>query len=264
MAERRIRSNGRPIYGRPMVRRPKARRSYAIHLGLVPRRILMLVAAILLVGFGLGQIFGIHTITSVGSTGSVVAESRVITDSSWSLGNTLTFSNSSFSIKLLAADATIKTVKTTRVWPSTLRVTVTQKQPTLGWTTGGDGYLLDADGTVIGSLSAASKLPVVDDDSNLPVKTGDVAVSPRFVNFVTGLADQIPNTGLTPSKYEIKDTTFDLYVTTNHGYQLIFDTSRAVGDEVGDLKAVQANLKQTGKTPTQYIDLRIAGRAYYK
>jgi hypothetical protein len=72
-------------------------------------------------------------------------------------------------------------------------------------------------------------------------------------------ADGVKVTGLT-----IKDTTLDLTVATNKGYSLIFDTSRSVAGEISDLKAVQALLVSQNKAPSQYIDLRIVGRAYYK
>ena len=266
MAEpRRIRTAGRPTYGRPVPARTRARRIPSFHLGLVPRRLIILVVVGFVALFGLWQLFKIHTVTIVPSSAQAsLAHSaqQVVTSSVW-LDNSLTFSPASFQSKFIAANPGIKTVQVTRTSPQSLRVAVVMKQPSLGWLSGSDGYILDADGTVIGSLPVGKQV-VVEDDSNLPVATGQAVASARFVSFVMAVADQIPNTGLKPTKYEIKDTTLDLYVTTSTGYQLIFDTSRAVGDEVGDLKLVLANLKQTGKTPTQYIDLRIPGRAYYK
>ncbi|MBW4061870.1 FtsQ-type POTRA domain-containing protein [Candidatus Saccharibacteria bacterium] len=244
--------------------RPRGRTRPSFKLGLIPRRLLLLAIALVVVILGLRQVFSIRTITVVPANPTTAAEAKQILGASWSLGNALTFNGSSFSSKLTAMDATIKSVSTTRLLPSGLRVVVTFKQPSLGWLSGNEGHLLDVDGTAIGVLPAGNKLPVVTDDSNLPVTAGQAVVAPRFVSFVTGVSKQLPNTGLTATKYEIKDTTFDLYVTTNKGYQLILDTSRPVGDEMGDLTAVLNNLKQTGKTPAQYIDLRIAGRAYYK
>jgi hypothetical protein len=63
---------------------------------------------------------------------------------------------------------------------------------------------------------------------------------------------------------DVKETTFDLHVTTDKGYKLIMDTSRPVEEGTRDLKAVLALLASQKKAPTEYVDLRIAGKAYYK
>jgi cell division septal protein FtsQ len=266
VAERRIKTVGRPSYGRPVPPRSRARRRPSFHLGLIPKRILILLASTLIITLILGQVFKVSSIVVKPATSpaSTTEEVRKIMSAHWSMRNTLTFNASTFTQDLMAVDASIKSVVVKRQLPGGLIITVALKQPSLGWMTGSDGHLLDADGTAIGPLPVGSKLPLVIDDSNLPVTTGQAVVSPRFVSFVTASAIQIPNTGLGITKYEIKDTTLDLYLSTNRGYQLILDTSRPVGDEVTDLKAVLANLKLTNKTPAQYIDLRISGRAYYK
>ncbi len=69
---------------------------------------------------------------------------------------------------------------------------------------------------------------------------------------------------INPGRYEIKDTTLDLYVTMAAGYYVVFDTSRSPTGEVGDLKTLLTFMASQHKTAAQYIDLRISGRAYFQ
>lgn len=178
--------------------------------------------------------------------------------------NLLTFHPAKLSHQLLTAMPQLEAVDVERRWPHSVALTITIKRPALGWSTGGQAYLLDDDGTVIGSLPAGSKLPVVVDSSNLPVQGGQQVVTASFIDFCTTLITALPATGLKATQFTVQQTTYDLTVQTNQPYHLIFDTTRNVNDEVSDLKTIQAKLAQLHQTPNQYIDLRISGRAYYQ
>jgi cell division septal protein FtsQ len=136
----------------------------------------------------------------------------------------------------------------------------------LGWNSGGVTYALDAGGKIIGLLSeVGSNVPVVTDSTNLPVKVGDTVAPARFVTFSTTLATNLPKeTGIAISSLRVTDTTSELYVVTNKGYQLKLDTTRGVEEQLADLKQVLATLSTQKKTPAEYIDLRIANKAYWK
>ena len=108
-------------------------------------------------------------------------------------------------------------------------------------------------------------LPVVEESTNLPVKIGDRVVPASFIGFCSGLIETLPKkSGLQITGMRVPDTTSELYVVTNRGYYLKFDTTRSSSEQVGDLKIVLDTLARQKKTPAEYIDLRIAGKAYYK
>ncbi len=151
-----------------------------------------------------------------------------------------------------------------RKWFHGVIVTATLKQPSLGWSTGNQIYVLDKDGTVIGVAAGSVSFPVVYDGSNLPVAVGQRVASVHFVDFVSSIVPALAASGITVTRLDIKDTTFDLAAQTNKGYRLLFDTSRGAAEEVADLNAVQRLLVTQKRTPAEYIDLRIAGKAYYK
>ena len=179
-------------------------------------------------------------------------------------GNLLTLNTGRLTRDLLKLDPSLSQATLTRKWPHGLNVAVSEKVATIGWQSAGQIYILDRDGVIIGPATGGGHLLVVQDDSNLPVTVGRRVATAGFVTFCQQLSEQIPNTGLQLTKLEIHDTTFDLYAATNKGYQLILDTQRPAGEEIADLQSTLRALNQQRKTPGSYIDLRIAGRAYYK
>ncbi len=257
----------RPIYGRPPVsrnRRPTRKRTFSV--GLMPKRVIFLIILIIAVGLGLKQLFTVKTVSVESTThkAEITREVQSIISTNWMQSNLLTFSSDRLTKQLQNIDPIIKSVTVSQQWPSGVSLKVTLKRPSLGWTSGNQSYLLDRDGTVIGPLPTGQSLPVVLDDSNLPVQLGQRVTSTQFVGFTIDVASALASLKLGPTKLEIKDTTLDLYATTPGGYQLIFDTSRSSVDEVADLKAILAALAAQKKQPAQYIDLRVVGKAYYK
>lgn len=159
----------------------------------------------------------------------------------------------------------IKQVKIQRHLPHTLTITLVERMPALNWKTNGSVYLLDTNATVIGPTPPTYvSLPAVTDSSNLPVKVGERVAPTAFVSFCTSIAHLIPTAGYTIQDMTVPETTSEVYVQTTQGVLLKFDTTRPPGEEIADLQAVKAQLAAAHKTPTQYIDLRIAHKAYYK
>lgn len=230
------------------------------------RRVLVLAGVVLLVGWGILQLFLLRTVKVVAPSrqAEIESESRKLTGDTMWWGNLVTFDNAGFVSKLQQVDPLLRNVSVRRQWFHTIVVTVTLKQPSLGWNTGNQGYVLDRDGTVIGTGAGASNLPVVYDGSNLPVQIGQKAVSGHFIDFVDQMVPALAASGITVTRLDIKDTTLDLAAQTNKGYRLLFDTSREAADEVADLQAVERLLVSQKKTPAEYIDLRISGKAYYQ
>lgn len=136
---------------------------------------------------------------------------------------------------------------------------VEDSQAVLVWQSGGKSVGVNQKG--IATATASSDLPLVIDSSNLEVSEGQVLVSANFVEFARVAAGQLkPMLNLELKQLRIVDSTNELYVDTSAGYYLRLDTNRPVADQY---QAAAAVLK-TGAKPSQYIDLRIAHKAYYK
>ncbi len=182
----------------------------------------------------------------------------------WFGRNTVLIDGGALASYLQQTDPAIAHATVERSSFHTVTIKITERQPTLNWKTAGQVYLLDANATVIGPTSGVyASLPTVTDSSNLPVKAGDRVAPSQFVAFCATVAQLLPSTGYHVSGMTVPASTSEVYVTTSTGLTLKFDTTRPAGDEIADLTAVQAELKAAGKTPTQYIDLRIAHKAYY-
>ncbi|HVQ44988.1 MAG TPA: cell division protein FtsQ/DivIB [Candidatus Saccharimonadia bacterium] len=268
MNERRVRVSGRQVYGRaaPLARPSRRRGVKPPGLGPLQRRLLVLLGLVIAAGWGIGQLFAL-TVVKVEAPvrkAEIESEVRKLVASRWQWGNLLTFDDGAFVSKLQQDDPLLRSVSVRRRWLHTIVVTATLKQPSLGWSTGNQTYVLDRDGTVIGTVVGAPAFPVVYDGSNLPVQVGQKAVSAHFVAFAGQVVPALAATGIQVARLDIKDTTLDLAATTNKGYRLLFDTGREVPEELADLQAVQRLLVAQKRTPAEYIDLRIAGKAYYK
>jgi cell division septal protein FtsQ len=267
MSERRIRVTGRQVYGRAMpLKRPGRLRVRRPQLSLLQRRLILLAVLMVAGGWALLRLFAITTVTvkSPGRGVEIKAEVGKLLDESWQQRNLLTLDDGQLESKLQQADPLLRSVEVRRRWFHGVVVTAVLKQPSLGWSTGNQRYLLDRDGTAIGVLASSSTLPIVVDGSNLPVQIGQRVTTSHFVAFATGLVPALSANGVGVRGLSVKDTTLDLTATTNKGYRLVFDTGRGVEEEMADLKSVQTLLASQKRTPAEYIDVRIAGRAYYK
>lgn len=261
---RRVSNSGRPQYGRYNAPPPRKRTKSPRPSVKLPWRWIALGGGMLLLGWFIWTRFTVSqvNVTTILRTQEVKSEVQTILAKDPRQGNLLTISTARVASDLAAADPALRDIKVTRSWPAGIFVEAVQKQPALGWSTGNQKYLLDRDGTIIGTLPATSQLTVITDGSNLPVTVGQRVVTASFVTFCTDVLSRLPSVGITVTGLSLRETTFDLYVQTSKGYYLIFDTKRAPVDEIADLKTVLTTLN--GKAPTQYIDMRINGKAYYK
>lgn len=157
----------------------------------------------------------------------------------------------------------IKTATVKKTFPSTITVTIVERQPGVVWVSAGENWEVDIEGIIIGAAGSNKPMATVIDTANIPVKPGDRVAPSRFVRFTEEISEQLPSkTGLAIENFQVPESTSEVYVKTNKGYLIKFDTTRAATDQISDLMLVLKNLN--GKVPGQYIDLRVAGRAYYQ
>lgn len=266
MRARQVRSN-RQVYGRAMpLKRPGRRGPRWPALSLVQRRFVILAIGLVIGVWGLSKAFEITTITvKAPSRGEEIkVETQKLLSESKMQQNLLTFNEDALVSDLQQADPLLRSVEVHRKWFHTVEVHVVMKQPSLGWSTGNQKYLLDRDGTAIGVFPADSKLPIVNDGSNLPVEPGARVAPARFVAFAAGIVPALATEGIGVTSMDIKETTLDLSVGTNKGFRIVLDTGRSIEESIADLRSVRTLLASQKKTPAEYIDLRVAGKAYYK
>lgn len=183
----------------------------------------------------------------------------------WFGRNTMLLSTGALSDYMIEAEPGLKEVKIERQGFNSINLIIAERQPSLNWKAGGVIYLLDIDGTVIGeSKGPYVKLPTVTDSTNLPVESGKRVAPSSFVSFCAEMYKRLPEAGVKPVDMIVPETTTEVNFKTDKGYLIKMDTTRTVEGELNDLKAVQSELAKAKKVPTEYIDLRIENKAYYK
>jgi len=263
---RRVKALNRPaIYGRPQPVRSRGKRP-EIKVNL--RAILAGLILLVLVGWW-WQTFAVKRITIQGSkdyaSSLVTAAVNAQLHKHWWWHNLMLIDTAALQKDVLAAQPQLSDVAISRHWPSGLNLKVTEREPNLEWQTDGQTYLLSQDGVIVAAAGQSSlRLPVVVDSANLPVKLGDRVAPEQFVQFCLDMVKLLPKQGLQVTGMQVPTTTNEVYVTTNKGYYIKFDTTRDPNGEVGDLVRVLNLLKAQNKQPSQYIDLRIDGAAYYQ
>lgn len=160
-------------------------------------------------------------------------------------------------------EARIKTATVKKTFPNTITVSIVERQPGVVWVSAGENWEVDIEGIIIGAAGSNKPMATVIDTANIPVKPGDRVAPSRFVKFAQDISEDLPaKTGLKIENFQVPESTSEVYVKTNKGYSIKFDTTRSATDQLSDLALVLKNLN--GKLPKQYIDLRVAGRAYYQ
>ena len=157
----------------------------------------------------------------------------------------------------------IKTATVTKRFPAGITVAIVEREPGVVWVSAGENWEVDIEGIIIGAAGSKKPMATVIDTANIPVKPGDRVAPGRFVRFTQDIADTLPGqTGLKIENFQVPESTSEVYVKTDKGYLVKFDTTRSPLEQLKDLALVIKNLN--GKVPGQYIDLRVAGRAYYQ
>lgn len=156
-------------------------------------------------------------------------------------------------------------VRVERDFITGLKVIVKEKQPSIIWQTGASSYVLSDDGRAItDSHSNYSDLPTIKDSANLPVKLGDKVAPANFVKFVLDMLKGLNDRGIAVVDMEVPETTSEIYARTNKNYLIKFDTNRDIHSQLSSLDSVIKTISSQNKKPSEYIDLRIEGRVFYK
>lgn len=176
----------------------------------------------------------------------------------------------------------IKSITIFRGLPNALKVEVATRKEVLVWVTGGERYFIDFEGypfaqaahpdqTLAEALQDVVEqpnidqypgLPLVTDTRNAPITLGMPLVSPEFVVFVqTIYADFQETTGVGLTALKVGETTFQIEAATAENYTVFFDTTRKPTPQLTALKKILETNRQNVK---EYVDLRVAGKAYLK
>ncbi len=134
----------------------------------------------------------------------------------------------------------------------------------------GGMYVLDASGRALIAGNQVARLddlgvPVVNDESGLDIKTGDIALPKNVVAFIQEVTGQLRSKKITITSLNLPLGTNELHLRTEKaGYYVKFNLHGDAREEAGTYLATKQYLESQKKTPREYIDVRVEHRAYYK
>ncbi len=164
--------------------------------------------------------------------------------------------------KVRATSPLVADIAIYRQAPSTVRLVIAEKVQAIDWVSSGQHYIVGLDGTVILQTESVLALPHLFDMANVTPTVGKAVVTAGFVHFVQELSRQYPLVFATEfDRMEIGETTFDVTVIPKSGPRIILDTNRPAEAQ---LKAAKIMLDQYQANIKEYVDLRVAGKGYYK
>lgn len=178
--------------------------------------------------------------------------------------NIFRFNISAMRGKIIIANPMIEDVAIYRGIPNALKIIVLERKPQIVWQSGGNYYLIDDAGIVDKQITAEefANLIHISDQKNMAVKIGSRLLSTGFIDFITKVNGKFfDTTNISSTGYYITETTFDLYVQTNAGFYVKFDTTRSADKQLDDLKNIIVAYRDKIH---EYVDVRINGWAYYK
>lgn len=146
-------------------------------------------------------------------------------------------------------------------------VDLTMRKPVARWVIGDKTELVDAGGVVFGYTP--HKKPAVEivdrNTASVAATDGNLVASHRFLSFVGQVVGESNKQGYTVKKVTIPLLTTRQLELSIKGvsYPVKLTIDRTAGEQIEDAARVIAHLQRKHIRP-QYVDVRIAGKAFYK
>jgi hypothetical protein len=139
-------------------------------------------------------------------------------------------------------------------------------------TNSGTKFVLSASGVALASLNrintaklASLHLPLINDQTGLAVKIGGVVLPGTDIIFIQTVIDQLKAHSLTISSLTLPSGASELNVSISGAtYYVKFNLESNANQQIGTFLAVRKYLVANNIIPSQYIDVRVLGRAFYK
>ncbi|OGL37327.1 hypothetical protein A3B63_02120 [Candidatus Saccharibacteria bacterium RIFCSPLOWO2_01_FULL_49_22] len=148
------------------------------------------------------------------------------------------------------------------------KVTIEIDEPALRLAGGSGEYVINKAGVVAAKsdgLAAASSLVLVRDESGFDLQAGSPALDKQAVIFIEALTAQLKK-----AKVPIESLTFppraqELNLkTADQPYYVKFYLGGDAASQIGQFLAARQQLTSEGIQPHEYLDVRVAGKVFYK
>ena len=192
-----------------------------------------------------------------------------VVNNSWLNGNKLTLNKSDISSALKTKFPDITQVSTSlNLFKKTIYVKIFTSPATIFLSTTYNGGLINNQGRVVDTAISAnqSDLTIVNFPVNLKLKVNDYALTADNINFINTVTYELKSKNISVNHYVILpgDNELDAYIATKDYYvKFNLRTNDAI-NQSGTFLALYHYLSINNINPSEYIDVRIDGRAYFK
>jgi hypothetical protein len=142
--------------------------------------------------------------------------------------------------------------------------------PALVLSGNGTSFVLDQSGTVVGRLgdmvtAPDNTLPRVQDQSGLTLEVGQQAVTTDTVRFITEIMTQLEAKNLRLAQLTLPSSANQLDIRIQDTpYYIKTDIGGSARLQMGSFFAVKQELEGRGEVPSEYIDVRVEEKVFYK
>ncbi len=149
-------------------------------------------------------------------------------------------------------------------------ISIDTAQPQIILSVGNRNYVIDSRGKAIMNAADLAKstrmsLLVVNDESGLQAKVGQGVLPASEMDFITQVIAQLKSKDISVQSIRLPVAAKEMEVrVSNKPYVIKFNVDTDPRIAAGDYLAVNETLQKQNITPSQYIDVRIEGRVYYK
>ncbi len=143
-------------------------------------------------------------------------------------------------------------------------------RPALIFVSGNNSFVVAEDGrAVIKTTDVAKKsnltIPTVIDRGSLPAEVGETVMPSATVKFISEVVGQLKAKKINQSEIELPAIANELHVKiANQPYYIKFNLAGQAREQVGAYLAVRQKFEAEKRLPTEYIDVRVEERVYYK
>jgi len=140
--------------------------------------------------------------------------------------------------------------------------------PSLFLNNGGQRFVVDSQGVAVakaGELPQIQDLALVTDQSGFAARAGKAALSAKGVNFIKGLAANCQKQKITIASLTLPAKPGELDLRAgDQGYYVKFFLNGDAAQQIGQFLAARHQFAASGPQPSEYLDVRVPGKIFYK
>lgn len=149
----------------------------------------------------------------------------------------------------------------------TVNVSITPITPAMLYQSGGKTYVLNERGRVtgLGTDEAAKNAILVRDSSNASVAIGSQALSQSNITYLLELQHQLAAKNIKITEVELPVGSQSAYVRIDtKPYMIKFSFQEDVVRQAGAFLAAYDHMNQTNTNPSEYVDVRVGERVFFR